>query len=107
MSMKARAALTLAGHRSTLSTWFDGPRGFVTSPAMGVTGRVPFLERYLAAHPVEADADAVWERSLPPTAYLYQDQGAGEGGLGAAFPHRLAARRSTARSIRPSTARGR
>ena len=89
MSIKARAALTLAGHRSTLSTWFDGPRGFVTSPAMGMTGRVPFLERYLAAHPVEADVDAVWERALPPSAYLYQDLGAGEGGSGAEFPHRL------------------
>jgi predicted AlkP superfamily pyrophosphatase or phosphodiesterase len=90
MSMKARAALTLAGHRSTLSTWFDGPRGFVTSPAMGTADRVPFLQRYLAAHPVEADLDAVWERALPPAAYLYDDLGVGETGHGAAFPHRLA-----------------
>lgn len=91
MSIKARAALSLAGHRSALSTWFDGPRGFVTSPAMGGPGRVPFLERYVAAHPVEADVEAVWERSLPPTSYLYEDLGVGETGFGAAFPHRLTA----------------
>lgn len=90
MSMKARAALSLAGHRSTMSTWFDGPRGFVSSPAMGTPGRLPFLERYLAAHPVEADADAVWDRRLSETAYVHADAGAGEGGTGAQFPHRLA-----------------
>jgi hypothetical protein len=92
ISMKARAALTLAGHRSTLSTWFDGPRGFITSPAMNTVARVPFLERYLAGNPVEANAGAVWEAVLPADTYLYQDDGAGEGGLGPVFPHRLAGR---------------
>ena len=54
-------------------------------------GGVALIERYLAAHPVEADLDAVWERALPAAAYLYEDLGEGEGGLGAAFPHRLSA----------------
>ncbi len=90
MSMKARSAVSLAGHRSSLSTWFDGPRGFVSSPAMGtgwpdsVPGAVP------AAHPVEADADAVWTRTLPESDYLFEDAGAGEGGSGTLFPHPLA-----------------
>lgn len=90
MSMKARSALSLAGHRSTLSTWFEGTRGFVTSPAMGTAGRIPFLEQYLKAHPVEADAGATWDRTLPEAAYLFLDNGEGEGGTGALFPHRLA-----------------
>ncbi len=38
MALKARSAISLAGHRSTVSTWFDGPRGFVTSPAMQALG---------------------------------------------------------------------
>ncbi len=90
MSMKARSALSLAGHRSSVSTWFDGPRGFVSSPAMGTAGRIPFLAQYLPAHPVEADADAVWNRTLPESAYLFEDAGVGEGGSGMLFPHRLA-----------------
>jgi hypothetical protein len=90
MSMKARSALSLAGHRSSVSTWFDGPRGFVSSPAMGTAGRIPFLEQYLPANPVEADADAVWTRTLPESEYLFEDAGAGEAGSGMLFPHRLA-----------------
>ena len=90
ISMKARAALSLAGHRSTISTWFDGPRGFVSSPAMGTPARIPFLERYLPAHPIEQDVEAIWERTLPEGAYLYTDAGNGERGTGALFPHRLA-----------------
>jgi predicted AlkP superfamily pyrophosphatase or phosphodiesterase len=90
LSMKARSALPLAGHRSTLSTWFDGPRGFVTSPAMGTPERVPFLETYLQAHPVEADEEQVWDRLLPEAAYAYTDAGIGEAGMGGQFPHRLA-----------------
>lgn len=90
ISMKARSALPLAGHRSTLSTWFEGPRGFVTSPAMGTPDRVPFLETYLKAHPVDADEEQVWERTLAPEAYAYSDAGIGEAGMGGQFPHRLA-----------------
>lgn len=90
ISMKARAALSLAGHRSTISTWFDSQRGFVSSPAMGSAEPIPFLARHLAAHPVEADAGATWERALPASAYLHTDAGDGERGHGAEFPHRLA-----------------
>ena len=91
MSRKARAALTLAGHRSTLSTWFDGPRGFVTSPAMGVTGRVPFLERYLRPTlwkptPMRSGSDPC-RRPLTSTRTWARVKR----GFGAAFPHRLAA----------------
>ena len=89
ISMKARSALPLAGHRSTLSTWFEGPRGFVTSPAMGTPERVPFLEAYLKAHPVEADEEQVWDRLLPESAYAFVDAGIGEAGMGGQFPHRL------------------
>ncbi|BCS34486.1 alkaline phosphatase family protein [Luteitalea sp. TBR-22] len=88
-SMKARAAITLAGHRSTLSAWYDGARGFVSSPALNGPERHPFLASYLPAHPVERDANEVWTRLLPEQAYSYTDDGAGEAGTGALFPHRL------------------
>jgi predicted AlkP superfamily pyrophosphatase or phosphodiesterase len=48
--------------------------------------RVPFLASYLAAHPVEADAEKVWDRSLPADAYLFEAVGR----AGVTFPHRLA-----------------
>jgi hypothetical protein len=89
IALKARAAMPLAGHRSTLTTWFDGPRGFVTSPAMGRADRDPFLAKYLAAHPVDADADETWDRRLPAAAYQFEDDGVGELGMGATFPHVL------------------
>ncbi len=90
LSMKPRAAVPLAGHRATLATWFEGLRGFVTSPALGSPDRHPFLERYLKANPVEADGDRIWERALPADAYLFEDAGLGEAGSGPLFPHRLA-----------------
>ncbi|HTV00539.1 MAG TPA: alkaline phosphatase family protein, partial [Luteitalea sp.] len=89
MALKARAAMPLAGQRSTLTTWFDGARGFVTSPAMGTPGRDPFLAKYLAEHPVEADTGAVWARRLPAETYLFTDEGDGEIGMGRRFPHPL------------------
>lgn len=52
-SLKARAAITLAGHRADAVTWFDGGAGaWVTS---SVYGAMPFVEEYAKAHPVSQD----------------------------------------------------
>jgi len=95
LSGKARATITLAGHRGDVVLWFDGPGGWTTSTAFA-RARLPFLERYFAEHPVDADAGRVWDRMLPPSAYLFDDDGAGERGLGgrATFPYTLGTRGS-------------
>ncbi|WP_396627298.1 alkaline phosphatase family protein [Luteitalea sp.] len=93
-SMKARAAISLAGRRSTVTAWYDGARGFVTSPALNGPERHPFLAAYLPAHPVERDVNEVWTRALPEKAYLYTDNGVGESGTGPLFPHRLSTPRA-------------
>jgi predicted AlkP superfamily pyrophosphatase or phosphodiesterase len=77
ISLKARSAITLAGRRADLVTWHDYERGFVTSSAYAA-GPVPFLQKHLAANPVEADAGRIWEKSLPAAAYAFADDGLGE-----------------------------
>lgn len=87
-SLKARAAVTMAGHRADAATWFDGG-AWVTS---SVYGTLPFLEEHAKSHPAKADFGKTWSLSLPETAYWY-----GERALGAVppegweltFPHPL------------------
>src|SRR6202045_3593642 len=48
-SLKARAAITMAGHKGDAATWFDGG-AWVTS---SVYGTLPFIDDYVKAHPVK------------------------------------------------------
>jgi hypothetical protein len=50
-SLKARAAITMAGHKADAVTWADSG-GWVTS---SVYGAVPFVEQYAKAHPIKED----------------------------------------------------
>ena len=76
-SLKARAALTLAGHKADAATWFDGG-SWVTSSPYGVQ---PFLEEQAKAHPPKADYGKTWALSLPEKSYWF-----GEKALGAVAP---------------------
>jgi len=87
-SLKARAAITMAGHKADAATWFDGG-GWVTSSAYG---SMPFVDDYAKAHPVKADYGKTWTLSLPESAYWYDEKATGAGppvGWGPAFPHSL------------------
>src|ERR1700688_1180399 len=55
-SLKARAAITMAGHKADAATWFDGG-GWATSSAYG---SMPFIEGYARAHPVSGDYGKTW-----------------------------------------------
>jgi len=87
-SLKARAAITMAGHRANAATWFDGG-AWVTSSAYGT---LPFVEEQAKSHPAKADFGKTWSLALPVSAYWY-----GEKSLGAVppegwdlmFPHLL------------------
>ena len=90
MSLKARAAITMAGHQADAVTWWDGATGaWVTSTAYP---QAPFVAEFAKAHPVAADFGKTWAPLLPESAYLYEKIAAGTGppaGYGNAFPHPL------------------
>jgi predicted AlkP superfamily pyrophosphatase or phosphodiesterase len=90
VSLKARAAITLAGHRADAAVWLDGKTGaWMTSSAYDAA---PFVEAYANAHPVKADMGKTWALSLPAGEYLYGEKATGAvapEGWDLTFPHAL------------------
>lgn len=90
LSLKARAAITMAGHKADSVTWFDPSGAFVTSSAYGTT---PFVEQFAEMHPVTEDYGKTWSLALPRSAYLYDEKvpnASSVGGwAGSGFPHPL------------------
>jgi predicted AlkP superfamily pyrophosphatase or phosphodiesterase len=87
-SLKARAAITMAGHKGDAATWFDNG-GWMTSSAYGT---MPFVEDYVTAHPMKADYGKTWTLSLPESAYWYDPKALGADppdGWELTFPHAL------------------
>jgi hypothetical protein len=87
-SLKARSAITMAGHKADAATWFDSG-SWVTS---SVYGTMPFIDDYVKAHPVKADYGKTWTLSLPENEYWYDQKAtaaAPPDGWDASFPHSL------------------
>lgn len=87
-SLKARAAITMAGHKADAATWFDGG-GWVTS---SVYGTLPFLEDPASSHSPKTDFGQTWALSLPESAYWYGEKALGAvppAGWDLTFPHPL------------------
>jgi predicted AlkP superfamily pyrophosphatase or phosphodiesterase len=87
-SLKARAAITMAGHKADAAAWFDGGSWETSNPY----GTMAFIENYVKANPVQGDFGKSWELSLPKSAYAYNEtaHGAmGPGGWSLNFPHAL------------------
>lgn len=90
-SLKARAAVPLAGRRPDAVAWFDDSGTWVTSTAFS-SAPVPEVAAFIGRHPVENDYGKTWERTLPSNAYLYQAPAIGvrpSTGVTATFPHPL------------------
>jgi predicted AlkP superfamily pyrophosphatase or phosphodiesterase len=89
-SLKARAAITMAGHKADAATWWDSSTGaWVTSEPYGTK---PFIEEYVKQHPISADYGKTWALSLPQNQYWYDEKALGAGtvdGWGAEFPFPL------------------
>lgn len=89
-SLKARAAITMAGHKADAVTWLDGSNGaLVTSSAYPTAA---FVEDFSKKNPVAKDFGAVWSLSLPAAAYLYDEKTpgtVGPDGWAGGFPHAL------------------
>ena len=89
-SLKARAAIMLAGTGADGVTWFDPDSGLWTTSSAYPT--VAFIDRYAKEHPASADYGKTWSLLLPPSAYLYGDTGTGSvppAGWNQSFPHPL------------------
>jgi predicted AlkP superfamily pyrophosphatase or phosphodiesterase len=92
LSLKARAAVPLAGHGGDVVTWFDEPtRAFVTSRAFS---REPIesVRAFIARDPPENDHGKVWTLGDRESTYRHADLAAGErpkAGWTAVFPHRI------------------
>jgi predicted AlkP superfamily pyrophosphatase or phosphodiesterase len=87
-SLKARAAITMAGHKADAVTWADAG-GWVTSTAYGTA---PFVEEYAKAHPIKEDYGKTWTLSLPEGSYWYDEKATGAvppEGWSLTFPHPL------------------
>ena len=87
-SLKARAAITMAGHKADAVTWFDSG-AWVTS---SVYGTQPFIEEQAKSHPAKADFGKTWALSLPEKAYWYGEKALGAvppAGWDLTFPHPL------------------
>jgi predicted AlkP superfamily pyrophosphatase or phosphodiesterase len=87
-SLKARAAITMAGHKADAATWFDSG-AWVTS---SVYGSQPFIEEQAKSHPAKADFGKTWALSLPESVYWYGEKALGAvppSGWDLTFPHPL------------------
>jgi predicted AlkP superfamily pyrophosphatase or phosphodiesterase len=90
-SLKARAAITMAGHKADAVTWFENG-SWMTSSAYGA---MPFVETFAKAHPVASDLGKTWDLSLSRSSYFYDEKAAGAvapGGWELTFPHVLGGR---------------
>jgi predicted AlkP superfamily pyrophosphatase or phosphodiesterase len=90
MSLKARAAITLAGHQADSVTWWDGASGsWLTSSAYP---QAPFIAEFVKSHPLADDYGKTWSPLLPESMYLYDKTAVNPGsppGYGVEFPHPL------------------
>jgi predicted AlkP superfamily pyrophosphatase or phosphodiesterase len=87
-SLKARAAITMAGHKADAATWFDGGAWVTATPY----GTLPFMEDPSKSHLAKADFGKTWSLSLPESAYWYGDKALGAvppAGWELTFPHPL------------------
>jgi len=87
-SLKARSAITMAGHKADAVTWADGG-SWVTS---SVYGAAPFVEQYAKAHPIRKDYGKTWTPALPEGSYWYDQRATGAvapEGWELTFPHPL------------------
>ncbi|MGE0449003.1 MAG: alkaline phosphatase family protein [Vicinamibacterales bacterium] len=91
VSLKARAAIMLAGRAPSAVAWFDEAGAWVTSSAFA-SAPLPTLQAWFAAHSFEQDAGRRWEPALSPGAYLFGRSVAGvspPAGMTQVFPHAL------------------
>lgn len=90
LSLKARSAIMLGGHRPDAVIWLDEAEGeWVTSTAFTKT-TTPVFADYIAKHPLKSEMGRKWDRSLPKERYLYDYSSENRRGVAlrtTEFPH--------------------
>jgi predicted AlkP superfamily pyrophosphatase or phosphodiesterase len=72
ISLKARSAINLSGHRPDAVIWLDErDGGWVTSTAFA-KATAPFFADYLAKHPMSEQLGRTWDRAMPKERYLFE-----------------------------------
>ena len=95
LSMKPRVAVMLAGRRADAVLWRED--SWVTSTAY-TDEKIPFVDQFLDANPIERELGFVWTRTLPEDNYLYDgvtEAGRPPDGWTGSFPHPLVGRGDT------------
>ena len=90
VSMKARSAISLAGHAGDAVVWFDDPSGSWATSSAFASGPVNAVREFVERNPYEKDLGRVWTLSGSPGSYLKPDAGVGErppAGWNGLFPH--------------------
>jgi predicted AlkP superfamily pyrophosphatase or phosphodiesterase len=90
VSMKARSAISLAGHAADAVVWFDDPSGSWATSKAFTSGPVPAVKEFVEKFPYEKDLGRVWTLSGAPESYVNRDAGVGErppAGWNGLFPH--------------------
>ncbi len=96
LSLKARSAITLAGHASptTYAIWEEDDGTWATSTAFASQAPA-VVDAWAKANPVRAHYGQAWERLLPVSSYLFSDSLPGEPAAHL-FPHRFVSKSSEA-----------
>ena len=71
VSLKARSAINLSGHRPDVVAWLDErDGGWVTSTAFA-QAPAPHLQEFFARHPMKDELGRSWERGMPKDRYVF------------------------------------
>jgi predicted AlkP superfamily pyrophosphatase or phosphodiesterase len=92
LSLKADAAIMMAGHAGDAVTWLDIPTSTWTTSSAYTNGPVSAVKVFTDANPVDADYGKTWTRMLPESRYQGTDDGEAEAppnGWTRTFPHEL------------------
>ena len=71
ISLKARSAINLGGHKPDAVIWLDEADGEWATSSAFQSAPTPFFADYIAKHPLKNEMGRKWERSLPKDQYLY------------------------------------
>lgn len=77
LSLKARAAIGMAGHAGDLVLWEEDAATWASSSAFATAPNAA-VDKWITAHPIDAQYGRVWNRVLPANRYFFTDNGLGE-----------------------------
>ena len=91
LSLKARAAIAMAGHGGDTVAWLEDAGTWATSTSYGGSVLTK-ADAFVRAHSIERDYDRIWNLLRPAATYAFSDNGAAEqapDGWTTKFPHSL------------------